>query len=125
MIESVLPVLIQDNLDLACQAVEKAAMDRAVSDVDDGFAHSFELRRRHREVSRLSSYVKSNHSMFLQQRPGQAFWDPSVPHIPFANSLPDPLRLKPSGVQPQQAVVYEDFSTSDCLCSSSQILNVS
>ena len=54
LIESVLPVLIQDNLDLACQAVEKAAMDRAVLDVDDGFAQSFELRRRHREVCYLS-----------------------------------------------------------------------
>ena len=110
LIESVLPVLIQDNLDLACQAVEKAAMDRAVLDVDDGFAQSFELRRRHREVCYLSSQIKATHSSyFLQQRPGQPFWDPSVPHIPFVSGLPDPLRLKPSGVQPQQAAVYEDF----------------
>ncbi|CAL1703968.1 unnamed protein product [Somion occarium] len=90
--DQVFTVLVQDNLDLACQAVEKAAMDRALLDVDEGFASAFEIRRRHRET-----------------RPGQPFWDPSVTHSPFANSLPDPLRLKPSGVQPQQAVVYEDF----------------
>ena len=85
-------------------------MDRAVLDVDDGFAQSFELRRRHREVCYLSSQIKATHSSyFLQQRPGQPFWDPSVPHIPFVSGLPDPLRLKPSGVQPQQAAVYEDF----------------
>ncbi|KAI0075480.1 Not1-domain-containing protein [Panus rudis PR-1116 ss-1] len=91
--DQVLALLVQDNLDIACQAIEKAAVDRAILDVDENFASAFELRRRHRE-----------------QRPGQAFWDPTVQHSAFATSLPDPLRLKPSGVQPQQAAVYEDFA---------------
>lgn len=46
-------VLANDNLDLACQAIEKAAMDRAVIDVDEGFAAAYETRRRHREVCKL------------------------------------------------------------------------
>lgn len=32
-----------------------------------------------------------------------------IHHTHFTQSLPDPLRLKPSGVQPLQAAVYEDF----------------
>jgi CCR4-NOT transcription complex subunit 1 len=49
--EQVLSILATDNLDIACAAIEKAAMERAVSDVDEGFAASYEARRRHREVS--------------------------------------------------------------------------
>ena len=44
-------LLVQDNLDIACQAVEKAAMDRAAIEVDENFASAYEARRRHREVS--------------------------------------------------------------------------
>ena len=47
-------MLVQDNLDIACHAIERAAMDRAILDVDDSFANAFEIRRRHREVRLLS-----------------------------------------------------------------------
>ncbi len=50
--DQVIFLLVQENIELACQAIEKAAMDRAVIDVDDGFAAAYEIRRRHREVSR-------------------------------------------------------------------------
>ena len=49
--EQVVALLVQDNLDIACQAVEKAAMDRAAMEVDESFATAYEVRRRHREVS--------------------------------------------------------------------------
>ena len=42
-------------------------------------------------------------------RPGQPFWDTTAPHSAFSANLPDPLRIKPNGVQPLQAAVYEDF----------------
>jgi CCR4-NOT transcription complex subunit 1 len=48
--EQVVTLLVQDNLDIACSAIEKAAMERAVTDVDEGFAPSYDVRRRHREV---------------------------------------------------------------------------
>ncbi|KAJ7445783.1 Not1-domain-containing protein [Mycena galericulata] len=91
--EPVILLLVQDNLDIACTAIEKAAMERAVSDVDEGFAASFDARRRHREA-----------------RNGQSFWDPTAAPTSFAVTLPDPLRVKPNGLQPHQAGVYEDFS---------------
>lgn len=50
MSEQVVSLLVQDNLDAACAAIEKAAMERAVNDVDDGFTTSYDVRRRHREV---------------------------------------------------------------------------
>ena len=49
--DQVIFLLVSENIELACQAIEKAAMDRAVIDVDEGFATAYELRRRHREVS--------------------------------------------------------------------------
>jgi CCR4-NOT transcription complex subunit 1 len=51
--EQVVALLVQDNLDVACTAIEKAAMEQAVSDVDEGFAASYEVRRRHREVRQV------------------------------------------------------------------------
>lgn len=49
--DQALSILVADNVEVACSAIEKAAMERAVTDVDDGFAASYEIRRRHREVS--------------------------------------------------------------------------
>jgi CCR4-NOT transcription complex subunit 1 len=48
--EQVVLLLVQDNLDVACSAIEKAAMERAIIDIDDGFTASYDVRRRHREV---------------------------------------------------------------------------
>ncbi len=47
------------QLDTACSAIEKAAMERAVTDVDDAFATAYEARHRHREVGAFvqRSYV--------------------------------------------------------------------
>lgn len=57
--DSVIFLLVQDNIDVACQAIEKAAMDRAIIDIDEGFAPAYELRRRHREVSCCAPLVQS------------------------------------------------------------------
>ena len=54
--DQVVLLLVQDNIELACRAIEKAAMDRAVADVDENFAASYELRRRHRQVLAMSSF---------------------------------------------------------------------
>ncbi|CCM03832.1 uncharacterized protein FIBRA_05981 [Fibroporia radiculosa] len=90
--EQVIMILAQDNIDLACQAIEKVAMDRAIIDLDEGFAAAYEIRRRHRE-----------------QRPGQPFWDSAYPQPAVVASFPEPLRIKATGVLPIQTAVYEDF----------------
>ncbi|KAI0273855.1 Not1-domain-containing protein [Gloeopeniophorella convolvens] len=90
--DQVVALLVQENIELACHVIEKAAMDRAVADVDESFAHAYDLRRRHRQANR-----------------GQPFWDVSALSSNFSANLPDPLRIKPTGVQPNQISVYEDF----------------
>ncbi|KIK63773.1 hypothetical protein GYMLUDRAFT_71891 [Collybiopsis luxurians FD-317 M1] len=90
--EPIIAILVSDNLEIACAAIEKAAMERAVADVDEGFATAYDLRRRHREL-RLGPYLD------------QSIIGPAQ----FNISLPDPLRVHPNGVQPNQTSVYEDF----------------
>ncbi|KAF8510218.1 Not1-domain-containing protein [Hysterangium stoloniferum] len=91
--EQVIALLTGDNIELCCVAIEKAAMDRAVADVDEAFAAGIEARRRHRE-----------------SRSNQPFWDPTNHPTNFFVNLPDPLRIRQGGLQPQQGRVYEDFA---------------
>lgn len=62
-----------------------------------------------RSVYSVQFAAPGPHICVPQQRLGQPFWDPQFPRSHFANSLPEPLRLHPNGVQPIQAAVYEDF----------------
>lgn len=48
--ETIFDILVRDNLDTACQAIEKAAMDRAILDFDENFGGASDIRRLHREV---------------------------------------------------------------------------
>jgi CCR4-NOT transcription complex subunit 1 len=90
----VVETIVNDNIELACQAIEKAAMERAIMDVDESLALSFDARRRYRD-----------------QRGGHPFWDPAVMQTSWPAALPDPLRLKATGLQPHQLVLYDDFGT--------------
>jgi CCR4-NOT transcription complex subunit 1 len=90
--EQAIVVIANDNLDLACSVVEKVAMDRAVVEVDDALGPAYMARLRHRE------------------RSNQAFWDTAAMAAShYSGMLPDPLRLKLGGLQPNQIRVYEDF----------------
>lgn len=90
--EQAIVVIMQDNLDLACSVIEKAAMEKALPEVDDGLAYAYSNRREHRARGR--GY----------------FWDEQALHTSqYAATLPDLLRLAPDGLQPQQLRVYEDF----------------
>ncbi|KAJ1307774.1 hypothetical protein OPQ81_001861 [Rhizoctonia solani] len=91
--EQIILRVVSDNVDMACTAIERAAMDRAVTVIDEAFASSYELRRRHNET-----------------RPNQPFWDPNMPVMHYQQSLPDPLRIKPTGLVNTQTRVYDDFS---------------
>lgn len=90
--EQALSTVMQDNLELACSVVEKAAMDKAMPEVDDGLAQAYTARRDHRQRSR------------------GFFWDTgALTQSQYAATLPEGLRLKPEGLQPQQLRVYRDF----------------
>ena len=46
-------LIVADNVDIACAAIEKAAKERAVADVDEAFILAYNDRRIHREVSSI------------------------------------------------------------------------
>ncbi|CAM0140611.1 CCR4-NOT core subunit cdc39, variant 2 [Umbelopsis sp. WA50703] len=91
--EQAILLTVADNLDLVCTIIEKAAMEKAVSEIDEALLGAYALRVKHRE-----------------QRINQPYFDVNVlsaSHYPL--TLPEPLRLKPNGLQQPQMRVYEDF----------------
>lgn len=83
----------QDNLELGCMLIEKAATEKAVRDMEEAIAPSLQTRKKYREQN------------------GQPFYDMSI----FTNgnqypaSLPEPLRPKPGGLRNEQLHIYEAF----------------
>lgn len=93
MAEQAIILTVADNLDLMCAVIEKAAMEKATMEIDEVLSSAFASRKKHRE-----------------QRPSQPFVDMETYQMPgFLNTLPQPLRPKPNGLQPAQLAVYEDF----------------
>ncbi|KAG8914689.1 hypothetical protein FRC00_011472 [Tulasnella sp. 408] len=90
--DQAIQLIVNDNVDIACTVIEKAAMDRAAAEVEDAFTDAYNARRNHRET-----------------RPNQPFWDTSSQLSPFLATLPDILRIKPTGLQQQQTRVYDEF----------------
>ena len=92
MIEQVVQVCSTDNLELGCMLIEKAATEKALRDIDEALSVPLNTRRKHREQT------------------GQPFYDMSIfANGRYPNALPEPLRPKPGGLQPQQLMVYEAF----------------
>ncbi|KAJ1021633.1 hypothetical protein NDA16_003770 [Ustilago loliicola] len=91
--EQALMVIMQENLDLACSVIEKAAMDKAVPEVDEGLTNAYSSRREHRTRGR--GYYWDSAALAASQ---------------YAATLPDMLRLRPDGLLPAQLRVYDGFS---------------
>ncbi|CDU22470.1 related to CDC39-transcriptional regulator protein [Sporisorium scitamineum] len=91
--EQALMVIMQENLDLACSVIEKAAMDKAVPEVDEGLTNAYSSRREHRTRGR--GYYWDSAALAASQ---------------YAATLPDMLRLRPDGLVPAQLRVYDGFS---------------
>lgn len=90
--EQALMVIMQENLDLACSVIEKAAMDKAVPEVDEGLTNAYSSRREHRTRGR--GYYWDSAALAASQ---------------YAATLPDMLRLRPDGLVPAQLRVYDGF----------------
>ncbi|KAK3820433.1 MAG: CCR4-Not complex component, Not1-domain-containing protein [Benniella sp.] len=93
MPEQSILMTVNDNLDLACSVIEKAAMEKAIPEIEESLAIAFNARKKHRE------------------RTGQPYYDMATYQSSrYPASLPEPLRIKPTGLSPQQLRVYEDFA---------------
>ena len=91
-IDEVVQVCSNENLDLGCILIEKAATEKAIRDIDESLASSIQARRKHRET-------------------GQPFVDSSdiLKGSRYPRELPEMLKPKAGGLYPQQALVYEGF----------------
>ncbi|ORZ06742.1 CCR4-Not complex component, Not1-domain-containing protein [Lobosporangium transversale] len=93
MPEQSILMTVNDNLDLACSVIEKAAMEKAIPEIEESLANAFNARKKHRE------------------RTGQPYYDVATYQSSrYPASLPEPLRIKPTGLSAQQLRVYEDFA---------------
>lgn len=92
LIEQAAQLSSNDNLELGCMLIEKAATEKALRDIDEALSVPLQTRRKHRDQT------------------GQPFYDMSIfTNARYPSALPEPLRPKPGGLQPQQLMVYEAF----------------
>ncbi|KAL1410914.1 CCR4-NOT core subunit cdc39 [Vanrija albida] len=91
--DAVIAGVVNENLDVACDIIRKAAMEKAVRDIDVNLQPQFAARKAHRDA-----------------RSQQPFWDGASFGVAISHTaLPDPLRLRQGGLTPTQLRVYEDF----------------
>eukprot|EP00798_Chlamydomonas_sp_ICE-L_P003954 gene3954-14033_t len=90
VLESVVSLVVSDNLDLGCTVIERAATEKAVRDVDKLLLEPYEQRAKARAQ-------------------GKQFADNAPFHGRFPASLPDSLQPRPGVVIGPQLRVYEDF----------------
>jgi CCR4-NOT transcription complex subunit 1 len=90
VVEQIVQVCSNDNLELGCMLIEKAATEKAIRDVDERMAPAIQARRKHRET-------------------GQPFVDPAIQKNRYPKELPEMLKAKAGGMSQQQLLVYEGF----------------
>lgn len=94
-IEQCVAIVANDNMELGCKLIEKAATEKAVQDVDETLSQGLSARRKHRE-----------------QTGGQPYYDLAVlgnDSKSYPAALPEPLRPQRGGLRPEQLRVYDAF----------------
>ncbi|WVF70722.1 hypothetical protein IAT40_005515 [Kwoniella sp. CBS 6097] len=93
MPDAMIAGVVNQNLDVACSVLKKAAMEKAAKDIDVNLAPQYAARKAHQNL-----------------RSQTPFWDGASFGFALShNALPDPLKLRPGGLTSQQFRVYEDF----------------
>jgi len=94
-IEQCVAIVANDNMELGCKLIEKAATEKAVRDVDEALSQGLSARRKHRD-----------------QMGAQPYYDLAVlgnDNHRYPAALPEPLRPQRGGLRPEQLRVYEAF----------------
>lgn len=94
-LEQCVAIVANDNMELGCKLIEKAATEKAVQDVDEALSQGLSARRKHRE-----------------QTGGQPYYDLAVlgnDSSSYPAVLPEPLRPQRGGLRPEQLRVYDAF----------------
>lgn len=95
LIEQIVQVCSNDNLDIGCKLIEKAATEKAILVCDESLSAAYQARRKSREQTPAG---------------GQLFTDVNVPKgSKYPKELPDVLKPRVGGLLPQQLQLYEGF----------------
>ncbi|KAI3986448.1 hypothetical protein MKX01_037730 [Papaver californicum] len=89
--EQAVQISTNDNLDLGCAVVEKAAIEKALQTIDGEIAGQLSVRRKHRDAV------------------GPTYFDATVYTQGSMCVVPEALRPKPGRLSLSQQRVYEDF----------------
>lgn len=95
-LDHAIQLIVQDNIELACAVVQRAAADAALRPTEEHLSAAVQERKRHKE--------RSNGK--------ESFYDMNFvgsPAYSFATTLPEFLRPKMGGVTAQQMQVYDEF----------------
>ncbi|CAH8310228.1 unnamed protein product [Eruca vesicaria subsp. sativa] len=90
-LEQIVQLVTNDNLDLGCAAIEQAATEKAIQNIDAEIAQQLSLRRKHRDGA------------------GSSIFDPNMLSQNSVSLVPESLRPKPGQLSLSQQRVYEDF----------------
>lgn len=82
-------IAINNNIDIICSIVERAAVDRSVAQIEEVLQPAFMNRKRYFESGTSQPFADQVSTYALQ--------------------LPEPFRLKVGGLDSQQFAIYEDF----------------
>ncbi|KAI0220623.1 CCR4-NOT core subunit cdc39, partial [Massospora cicadina] len=98
-----LELIASDNLKLGVYVIQTTASERALAEIDSALFEAINNRKKSREVMTPDALTL--------KRNGQPFYDMAVyASGNYPTNLPDILKLKPSGLQPVQMQIYEDFA---------------
>ncbi|KAJ7514921.1 hypothetical protein O6H91_23G065800 [Diphasiastrum complanatum] len=92
VLDQAVQIVTNDNLDLGCAVIEKAATEKALRDLDETLGAILVVRRKQREAL------------------GASFYDASIYSQGNLARLPEALRPKLGRLSPAQQRVYEDFA---------------
>ncbi|WVQ85274.1 hypothetical protein IAT38_007439 [Cryptococcus sp. DSM 104549] len=93
MPDAMIAGVVNQNLDVACAVLKKAAMEKAAKDIDVNLSPQYAARKAHQNL-----------------RGQPTFWDAASFGVNLSNTaLPEALRVRAGGLSAQQFRVYEDF----------------
>ena len=82
---------VNDNLDIACSIVESQAEERSMPEIDAHIENELAIRRQH-----------------IADHPNEQFIGDSYNR--WSNYIPDPYKMTPGGLNPEQMAIYLEFA---------------
>lgn len=91
-----LQTVVAENLDNACEIIEKVSTERAIAEVNEQLSGAVEARKSHRDQQRLTGST-------------QPYYDINFFSGRYPSALPEILRGHFGGVENHRLAVYEEF----------------